>query len=62
MTSIIQLFASDLERMWAKMIRKPHTHGALYEDGKLSDRCRFCGRDLRDPLHLPANQNPKDST
>lgn len=34
----------------------PHIHGALHEDGKLVDACRFCGRDLRDPLHLPATQ------
>lgn len=54
MTSIVQFFASDLERMYAEMISKPHVHGALYENGALFDKCRFCGRDLRDPIHLPS--------
>jgi hypothetical protein len=54
MTSIVQFFASDLERMYIEMISMPHAHEALYEDGALFDKCRFCGRDLRDPIHLPS--------
>lgn len=32
-------------------LRIIHRHKARYENGKVTDRCDLCGRDLRDDLH-----------
>lgn len=34
-----------------------HTHGAHYNShGELQDVCRFCGLDIRDPVHTQVGE------